>query len=367
MKIGILTIPLHTNYGGILQVYALQTVLKRLGHEVIVIDKSPYKYLKTFRKPFAYTKRFVMKFMFKKDIRIRSEEYHNEIYSVVSQYIQPFIDNNIQRVEIDDLKILKEKDFDAIVVGSDQIWRPKYYPKVENAYLDFTEKWNIKRITYAASFGTDKWEYSKKQTKRCGKLLKKFDAVSVREDSAIKLCNDYYDVNATQMLDPTMLLEVKDYIEIFEKSNVPKSKGTLLDYILDETDEIRSLIDKIAKRKGLIPFKVNSMVEDVNAPLEERIQPPVDQWLRGFYDAEFVVTDSFHACVFSILFNKPFIVVGNMERGLARFESFLKMFELEDRMITDLTNFDVSQMKSFKVEISEKRKEAIYFLKKNLS
>ena len=86
-------------------------------------------------------------------------------------------------------------------------------------------------------------------------------------------------------------------------------------------------------KKGYIPFCVNSRIEEWDAPIQECIQPPVEEWLRGFYDAEFVVTDSFHACVFSILFNKPFIVIGNEGRGIARFESLLKTFGLEERLV----------------------------------
>lgn len=84
---------------------------------------------------------------------------------------------------------------------------------------------------------------------------------------------------------------------------------------------------------------MNSKVENKKAPLQERIQPSVEQWLRGFYDAEFVVTDSFHACVFSILFNKPFIAIENEDRGTSRFTSLLSMFGLKDRLITDGTTF----------------------------
>ena len=103
---------------------------------------------------------------------------------------------------------------------------------------------------------------------------------------------------------------------------------------MDETPEKLALIEKIAKEKNLVSFRVNSKVESREIPLQERIQPPVEQWLRGFYDAEFVVTDSFHACVFSILFNKPFIAIGNVRRGMSRFKSLLSMFGLEKRLIT---------------------------------
>ena len=140
-----------------------------------------------------------------------------------------------------------------------------------------------------------------------------------------------------------MLLTKEDYIQLFENTDTPKSKGTLLNYILDETSEKLTLIDQIAQEKNLVLFRVNSKVENKKAPLQERIQPSVEQWLRGFYDAEFVVTDSFHACVFSILFNKPFIAIGNEDRGTSRFTSLLSMFGLKDRLITGGTTFRLNE------------------------
>ena len=236
-------------------------------------------------------------------------------------------------MNVDNYSDLKAEDFDAIVVGSDQVWRPKYFGKIEDAYLQFAKDWNIKRIAYAASFGTAEWEYTENQTEICKDLIKKFDAVSVREDSGKDMCKKYLDVDAEHLLDPTMLLEKEDYIRIFANSGTPQSPGTLMCYILDETPEKQSLINKISREKDLIPFRVNSKVENCTAPLAERIQPPVEQWIRGFYDAEFVVTDSFHACVFSILFNKPFIAISNKGRGESRFQSLLKLFDLDNRII----------------------------------
>ena len=361
MRIGILTLPLHTNYGGILQAYALQTVLEWMGHDVVVIDTpnvKPSPSLMTLCKR-------IIKRLLGKHVGVIYEWKHNKEYPIISQHTQPFVDKYIHRKIVSSPTELQEKDFDAIVVGSDQIWRPKYYGKIENAYLSFAKKWNIKRIAYAASFGTDDWEYTHKQTIECGNLLKMFDAVSVRESSAVNLCKEHFGVDVQHVLDPTMLLDKEDYIRLIEAANTPKSKGTLLNYILDETPEKRTLIEQIAKDKGLVPFRVNSRVEDHNAPLEERIQPPVEQWLRGFYDAEFVVTDSFHACVFSILFNKPFVVIGNKERGMARFNSLLRLFNLESRIIVNFDDFKSLSDTNFSVgDFQEIQKQSYYFLSK---
>lgn len=227
MKIAILTLPLHTNYGGILQAYALQTVLERMGHEVWVIDSPRFLHLPFYKLPFSYIKRFLRKYVLGKRIRIFYEQYHNRTYPIIIQNLQPFIDKHIHRLEVTDLSSLNKYNFEAIVVGSDQIWRPQYYPQIENAYLKFAKRWNVKRISYAASYGAEEWEYTPKQTVHCMELIKQFDAVSVREESGMILCSKYLGVKAQHVLDPTMLLDLKDYIDLFETAGTPKSKGTL--------------------------------------------------------------------------------------------------------------------------------------------
>ena len=340
MRIGILTLPLHTNYGGILPAYALQTVLERMGHEGVVFDtpnKCPLPPL--WKLPLSFAKRILLKSMGRID-RIFIERYNNSVQPIITKEIQPFIDEKIHRKVFTKFSKLDACDFDAIVVGSDQVWRSIYFipmsfgQPMENAYLSFTKGWNIKRISYAASFGTDKWEYNEKQTLHSREALQMFDAVSVREENGVKLCKQYFDVDALHVLDPTMLLDANDYIELFKQKQTPKSKGNLLNYVLDETDEIESLIKKVASMKKMVPFAVNNPYEGDNSkPLNQRIKPSVETWLRGFYDADFVITDSFHACVFSIIFKKKFFVVCNKDPGMSRFESLLKLFGLEDRLV----------------------------------
>lgn len=345
MRIGILTLPLHTNYGGILQAYALQTVLERMGHEVHVIEKKRRPLSIPIQKmPFCYGKRIVKNIIGRK-CPIFYEQKYNREQPIIRQNTDKFIKKYIHIAEYDDFSDIKESEYDAIVVGSDQVWRPKYFGlnQIENAYLKFAEGWNIKRIAYAASFGTDEWEYTPKQTEECGRLLRMFDVVSVREDSAVNLCKKHFGVEAQHVLDPTMLLNREDYIKLFEVADTLKSKGNLLYYILDETEEKKALIKRIADEKGLILFNVKSQSDDINSPVSDRIQPPLEQWLRGFYDAEFVVTDSFHACVFSILFNKPFLAVGNTERGMSRFKSLLGSFKLENCFVTSHESFSFDE------------------------
>ena len=127
----------------------------------------------------------------------------------------------------------KEGNYDAYVVGSDQCWRPRYNAFLSSMFLDFVKGEKTKRIAYAASFGTDQWEFTQEMTSICVPLAQKFDFVSVREDSGLKLCKEHLGVNAVHVLDPTLLLTKEDYTHLIKAENEPQSKGTLFNYILD--------------------------------------------------------------------------------------------------------------------------------------
>ena len=376
MRIGIITLPLHNNYGGILQAYALQKVLKRLGHDAVILDKSRYIKLPIFslNRYVVYLKRLVHKILFDKHLPVRWDKAANDKVKAISTYTDQFLHKYISRYEVNfDYSNISQEDFDTFVVGSDQVWRPMYFDEkiISCAYLSFTQEWNVKRISYAASFGTEEWEYTDEQTAICKELIKQFDAVSVRENSAVKLCKEHLETDALHVFDPTMLLDATDYIKLFQDANTPQSTGSLMCYVLDQNEEKQKVISFVEQELNITAFSVNSKYEDPNAPLEERIQPPVETWLRGFFDADFVVTDSFHACVFSILFKKPFIVYGNDERGMARFHSLLSVFGLENRLI--INSADAQKViaepidwNAVNVRKKEWQEKSLNFLKNNL-
>ena len=200
----------------------------------------------------------------------------------------------------------------------------------------------IKRLAYAASFGVDCWEFTDFQTKRSQELIRDFSAVSVREFSGVDLCKRYLCCDASHVLDPTMLLDKEDYVRLIEDEDEPVSKGNLFTYILDESDGKQEIINEVASMLGLLPF--TAMPEfpinrrTIKRNLDKCIYPSVTRWLRSFMDAKFVVCDSFHGAVFSIIFNKPFVIIANKERGLARFSSLLHTFGLYDRIVSSMDN-----------------------------
>lgn len=166
-----------------------------------------------------------------------------------------------------------------------------------------------------------------------------------------------------------MLLKPVDYYNILNLEDIPQSDGELFFYFLDYSKDKKIAKDSISDKLGLKSFTVNSRVEDVNASIYERIQPPVEQWVRAFMDAKFIITDSFHGTVFSIIFNKPFIVLGNKKRGMARFNSLLGLFGLNDRLVNidSINNIDINKMMlAPNADMSELYNFSLDFLKNNL-
>lgn len=365
MKIAILTLPLHINYGGIIQCYALQTILERLGNEVQVLTRPRYGRSYYIIYPLAVCKRLLKRFVLGKKVAILKAP-HQIIRQHTDRFIHQYIHQYIQREWTAQIA----SHFDVIVVGSDQVWRPLYYQPIEEAFLSFLGDADIKRVAYAVSFGVDHCEYTEEQRELCSSLLKKFDAISVRESSGVQLCQEYFDTKAVQALDPTLLLSADDYRALIKKGKTQPSKGNLLVYMLDQTKEKEALVDRIAQAKGLTPFWMNSDIDDETLPLKQRIKMPVEQWLRSFDDAKFVLTDSFHGCVFSIIFRKQFLAIGNKERGLSRFQSLLTLFSLQDRLIlspdeykSNLSSIDYDQVQA---RLQFLQAQSLSFLKTNL-
>lgn len=335
MRISILTLPLDRNYGGILQCYALQTVLRHMGHEVKILSKPKYGYSYCVIYPLSIFKRLLKRFLLRYNVSIFKPSHE-----IVSANIDIFVNRYFTKYTKRHWNSSISKQFDAVIVGSDQIWRPQYSESIEHSFLSFLDGKNIKRISYAASFGVDECEYNEEQIKKCSSLLRQFDAVSVREASGIDICRNYLGVDAVQMLDPTLLLNVDDYCRLIDNTDTCPIEGSMLVYILDDTEEKRYLIETVAKERGLIPFYINIDTEDSTIPLENRIKIPVEQWLRSFRDASFVFTDSFHGCVFSIIFRKEFIAIGNKARGLSRFHSLLNQFSIDGRLILSKEEYE---------------------------
>lgn len=331
MRIAIVTLPLHTNYGGVLQAYALKHCLEGMGHEVTVIDRKVKMPLPSpLKAPFIYMKRLLSG---KPMAEVFREKRYKRDYPVFAAKVQKFTDEHIAPRILGGLREIREGEYDAFIVGSDQVWRPLYFGRIEDAFLEFTKDWDVVRMAYAASFGTDNLEYEYETLQRCTELLERFDAVSVREASAVDMCSEWLDCDkAVHVLDPVMLLDVENYKKLVAAASSRSCEGKVATYILDRTSEKQAVVDFMARVSGCEVADL-SVRSDLRLPAEKRVVPPLEDWLAGFMDARCVVTDSFHGCVLCILFHKPFVAVGNSRRGMARLESLLGMFGLDMRLV----------------------------------
>lgn len=321
MKIGIVTQPLHANYGGVLQNYALQQVLKRMGHEVWTIDYREYNWLAwadmawrvLAHKMLGHKVKFGRTPAEQRQLEMPLRRFVDQRMSLTAPRTKKFTKHTVRRYALD-----------ALVVGSDQVWRPVYNYDVRDCFLKFAQGLPVKRVAYAASFGTDAWEFTKEQTAECAALAKEFDGISVREKSGVGLCRDRLGVEAVHVLDPTLLLQAEDYAALCK--DIPRRKPFVFAYILDKNEEKLQAIRRFAEQRGL-PYYIKGADEGVS------MDDTIELWLSYFRDAAFVITDSFHGTAFTINFNKDFYVFGNAQRGNSRFDSLLGQFELQDRII----------------------------------
>lgn len=313
MKIAIVTLPFHVNYGGYLQAYALQNVLKRMGHKasVIMFDLHPQ-----WRIWASYLKWKVWR-------RVKRQ------YGIEDSF-KDFLMLHINKRYYRQVEDIQEDDFDAFVVGSDQVWRKKFVKNLFLAFLAFTKNWDVKRLAYAPSFGITDWDYTDEETVMCKDMLKRFTMVSVREKSGVDLCKRNLDVNPILALDPTLIAPKSIYIHLIDKRI--ENVGTFVYYV----------------KKNEASIKVQDVLSTLNCGKYKEIAlpcegvatenlPTVSLWLSFIANADYVLTDSFHACVFCLLFHKPFLAMPSGWGGKSRFESLLVPLGLEYRILQQTT------------------------------
>lgn len=334
MKFAILTHPLHGNYGGMLQAYALQLTVSRFDHDVSVLLYETKKSDMT--KPINHArklKHFVFACMWQLGIPL---SYKTPPPVLFSSMAKNFVQKHISSLK---LTLHTNRDEYRLIVGSDQVWRGVYARSMVSFpfyFGDFVSpETRAKSFVYAASFGTNQWEGTSEETLVCANLLKQYKSVSVRENSGIAICKEQLHTKAVQMPDPTLLLFNEDYGRLIasEKTRRPAKKYAAA-YILDYSEAIDDTLQFLSEKTHLPMHRI--MPQATAAKYSGRIPCTPEQWLRTIRDCEYLITDSFHGCVFAIIFNKPFVCLGNINRGSTRFDALFETFCLKNRICTSL-------------------------------
>lgn len=354
MKIGILTFHYSNhNFGALLQTYASSTVLKKMEYEPTVINLLPANndsFSKKWKLPLISIINGSNNFEI---FRRRNLKFTKRLYSFEECKMQ-------------------NQNFDAFYVGSDQVWRPNMTGnRLFRYFLDFVDD-NKTKISFAASFGSDHWEGTLEEKQTVTKLLKRFSAISVREDSGLKVCQNEFNIKATHVLDPTLLLTQKDYESIeSEKTNkLLSNKKYAAYYILDD-------IKGLSEKPKLIEKQINVSALNLYGISKSLFGRSIFQfgsvgrWLSGIKNSTLIITDSYHCIIFSIIYRKNFVCLLNEKKGVARITSLLTTLQLEDRCCND-PNVDYTQyLKPINYELvynrlGEKKIESFNFLKSAL-
>ena len=319
LKVGVIGLDHHKNVGNNLVKYALYTKLKELGMDPYMVG-----------------------------------------FLIINNTID-FINKTTKIRCIKNFSEIKENDYDILMVGSDQTWNYWNRRFFNIAYLKFARKWKIPKFVYGASLGMDYWIFPPEYDKSAKIYLKDFKGISLREIGSIDLVREHLGINATFVLDPTLIIDKHYYLDIIKKyeSKFNYDRDYILTYKLGKLEDIEIFINITKKNVKYEIFNIDSRDDDY-----------IEKFLTGIYHSKAVITNSYHAVIFSVIFNKPFVAFIQSIRGNERFKTLRDVFGIKGRFYSPGNMPDpYLLLEPLKVNYSSiyyYRNQSISFLKKNL-
>ena len=309
MKISLLTFSKELNFGANLQCYALCKTLQGMGHQVDIIDIQLPRVKFSWYTTLLHIPQDFLFFLFRKK--------HLNFFT--RKYKTPAELQNVQHKS------------DLYIVGSDQVWNIDITKRLEPLIYFFSFLPDgVRRISYAASFGTDSWQ-SSALTDKVKMLLHKFNAVGVREQTGVTICKDTFGVDARLVADPTLLLS--SYDDICGKYNPQRESNELVYFSFVRNKEEQRVIAEFSKANHLQAIALRSSRSIPG--FKQRVYMSVAEWLNSIRYAKIVVTFSFHCMVFCILFHKKFVAIPAKSGRATRQENLLAQLGLSDHFCKD--------------------------------
>jgi hypothetical protein len=390
MRVGVISCYFNHNYGSMLQAYATQRIIEKLGYEAVTFQcsapirymtqsKGRYYFHKLTNKDIVKTKirQFKGKIVLKRQPNLLKElDIRNSCFDAFYKkyiHLSPLNQNRAQLSKL-------AGTMDAVVVGSDMLWHPV---NIEHDYYTLTFVPDaVKKISYATSFGTTVIpKYQKQQAKA---FLKRFDSVSVRESSGVKVIKNLgVDKKVQVVLDPTLLFTAAEWMDIQREDSVIKGKYIFC-YFLGVNQAHRRMAEEIKKATG---YKIVTLQhldeyvkEDENFGDIRPYNIGPEEFVNLIHHAEYVCTDSFHGTCFSILNHKKFLTFNrflntNSQSTNTRIDSLLGMLDLSERRVAETLDREKimrkldSEINYSQVDqkLSAVREESIRFLKDALA
>ena len=347
-KIAIITLHDVKNYGSILQAYATQCYFQMLGMDTVIID-----YRRKWETRFGY-------WLYLSDKTVVGVA--RNIMYFPTKIIQLFRFNKFKKskLKLTEKKYFKKDDFnknpvsaDLFCTGSDQVWNSGWNQGViEEYFLNFVNE--KKKISFASSFGSS--DISEEDKKIIQPLLKRYDLITVREKHSVEMLKNEFGINAIEILDPTLQLDSEFWKSICESERKIKEKYVLL-IQLNRNHEFDKLAVKFAKDRNIELVRLCLRVDQIFLPGKYILIPKVEDYIRLIRDAEYVLTDSFHAVSFCLNLEKNFFIF-YPEKYSERLKSIIEIVELRNREISDeLVEEEIDYTKIKKI-LEEKREYA---------
>lgn len=365
-KVGIITLHRTTNYGSVLQAYALQEIISSLGYNVSIIDYRPsrskmlsmlvgLKYKNNLLKKSIIIRTIVRLIMFPSYI-LRFKTFKK----FVRKYLKLTQEHYNNEKDFDNFKPI----FDIYCTGSDQVWNSEWNGKIDKPlFLNFAPD-SSKKIAYAASFGKERLEsWEKEETKR---MLKKYNSISVRELSGMEILKELGIENCNCVLDPTLLFDGNKWKNI--SSTKYKNEEYILVYNLNRNKKIHDYAIKLSKKTGYKIKYITYQLHDFYKQGKMYCNVSVEKYLALIANAKYVVTDSFHGVAFSINFNRDFMVI-YPNKFSSRLKSILEITGLSNRIVNDNNmNFLLKSIDYNKVNpiVNKEREKSVKILKNML-
>ena len=352
MKIGILTFHRASNYGAVLQTYAINKIIKSLGADVSIVDYRCQEVEESHLPKYLIKRRGLIKGIIHLPAKIMKfmcfEGFRKRHIITTKKY---------SRLNIKETAA----EFDKFIVGSDQVWNDKLSGFDTSYLLDFANP--VQKYSYACSFGFSVFPdiYKKKYLE----LLKDFRCISVREMSGKNLLAEN-NLTARVDLDPTLLLSESEWKKLEQKPQIDKKY--ILIYTVNLPVKLLDVARELSKRTGLQIVYLNNEHLANRDIYHKRYSSP-EEFIGFFSNAEYILTNSFHGTAFSIIFKKKFLVELNTRiKFNLRSRDFLYECGLEQCILQD--NFDISTFQNVinwdtvYAHIENLRKQSLTYLKK---
>ena len=355
MKIGIVTFVKCDNYGAELQAYALQKKLNLLGYdaEVINIEKEKGVLESSFRSyRDAIINRYKRYGLIKGTMKVAelvkgkydtrkafvaNSEKVEERHKIFEAFFDTYIKHSDQFYTLEDMRQIQKLPYDVMIAGSDQIWNFMQTRYLDVFFLMMANRWNARKISYAASFSVSRIPNGKKAMYK--QYLENMDAISVREIMGKDIVESCSDCKATVVLDPTLLINRTEWVSfIGRKDYLLENKRYVVVYTLSGSHYIYTLAKKIARKlvAEVINIKLGFSKVDGDDGIIHICDAGPQEFISIFNSAVYVITDSFHGTAFSINFNIPFTTLLNPASNInSRALSILKQTGMEERLIYD--------------------------------